>query len=102
MRKTTVADVMTRNPIAATEATSFKNLVELLDRARISAVPVVDQHNRVVGVVSEADLLRKHERTDLDLVGLRRTRDVERRAAGRTAGEVMSSPAMADRRGLPA
>lgn len=94
MRKTTVADVMTRNPIAVTEATSFKSLVELLDRAQISAVPVVDQHNRVIGVVSEADLLRKHECADLDLVGLRRARDIERRAAGLTAADLMSSPAM--------
>lgn len=74
MRKTTVADVMTRNPIAVMASTPFKDLV---------AVPVVDPHNRVIGVVSEADLLRKHECADLDLVGLSRPRAVERRAAAR-------------------
>lgn len=94
MRKLTVEDVMTRDPISVTEATTFKDLVELLDRAQISAVPVVDRHNRVVGVVSEADLLRKHECADLELVGLRRPQEVERRAAALTAGEVMTTPAM--------
>lgn len=93
MRKTTVADVMTRNPIAVTASTPFKELVQLLDRAQISAVPVVDQQNRVIGVVSEADLLRKHECTDLELVGLRRPPDIEPRAAARTAGELMTTPA---------
>lgn len=94
MRKTTVADVMTRNPIAVTASTPFKELVQLLDRAQISAVPVVDQQNRVIGVVSEADLLRKHECADLELVGLRRPPDIESRAAARTAGELMTAPAM--------
>ena len=94
MRRTTVADVMTRNPVAVTVSTTFKDLVQLLDQAQISGVPVVDERNRVIGVVSEADLLRKHECTDLDLVGLRRSPDVKRRAAGRTAGELMTAPAM--------
>lgn len=93
MRKITVADVMTRDPIAVTASTSFKDLVGLLDRVRISAVPVVDQYKQVIGVVSEADLLRKHECADLDLVGGHRSREVERRAAGLTAGDMMSAPA---------
>jgi len=55
----TVASVMTTKVIAATPSTPFHELVELLRRHRISALPVVDGHGRLAGIVSEADLLVK-------------------------------------------
>jgi CBS domain-containing protein len=52
-----VKDVMTKNVIAVKKDTKVSELIEILSKNRISGVPVVDEENRVVGIVSEADLL---------------------------------------------
>jgi CBS-domain-containing membrane protein len=56
---TTVSDVMTRQVIAAREDADFKEIVAVTQHGRVSALPVLDAENRVIGVVSEADLLAK-------------------------------------------
>ena len=53
-------DVMTVNVISVSENTPIHEVVGLLLRYRISAVPVVDSARKVIGIVSEGDLLR-HE-----------------------------------------
>ena len=57
MRHTTVADVMSTNVISARPQDSFAHLTTLLRAAAIRAVPVVDDHDTLLGVVSEADLM---------------------------------------------
>ncbi len=52
-----VADVMTFNVVAVRRDAEFKEIVEVMHRRRLSAFPVLDDHDNVVGVVSEADLL---------------------------------------------
>ncbi|MET9953783.1 CBS domain-containing protein [Streptomyces sp. NPDC006339] len=64
MRHRSVADLMTPTAVAVQPGTPFKEIARLLDEYGITAVPVVDEDNRPVGVVSEADLLRRH--TDKD------------------------------------
>ncbi|MET9675588.1 CBS domain-containing protein [Streptomyces sp. NPDC006482] len=64
MRHRSVADLMTPNAVAVQPGTSFKEIARLLDEYGITAVPVVDHENRPVGVVSEADLLRRHTAKD--------------------------------------
>src|SRR5262249_52859999 len=64
--KTSVADLMTTNVMSVGETASFKEMVELIEQYRISALPVVDGNGHVVGVVSEADLLLKEDRIDLE------------------------------------
>jgi CBS domain-containing protein len=60
-RPGTVADVMTTPAICVTPRARFKDIVKLLDRYGISAVPVVDEDRHVVGIVSEADLILKED-----------------------------------------
>jgi CBS domain-containing protein len=52
-----VKDVMTKNVIAVKKDTKVRELIEILTKNRISGIPVVDEENRVIGIVSEADLL---------------------------------------------
>ncbi|WP_055586613.1 CBS domain-containing protein [Peterkaempfera griseoplana] len=59
MHHRTVADVMTRSVVTAHPDTPFKELADLLDSNAVSAVPVVDSADHLVGLVSEADLLHK-------------------------------------------
>jgi CBS-domain-containing membrane protein len=58
----TVADVMTKDPVTIGPATSFKACANIMRIHELSAVPVVDRACRIVGIVSEADLLAKEAR----------------------------------------
>jgi CBS domain-containing protein len=53
----TAADIMQTNVVTVRSDASVQELAELLARKKISGVPVVDDENRVVGVVSEGDLV---------------------------------------------
>ncbi|MET7982930.1 CBS domain-containing protein [Streptomyces sp. NPDC005281] len=53
-----VGQVMTSEVVGACREMSFKDVARLLDRYRISGLPVVDDDDKVVGVISETDLLR--------------------------------------------
>jgi CBS domain-containing protein len=55
---TTIRDVMTTYVVAVRETAGYKDIVTVMGRSRVSAVPVLDTC-QVAGVVSEADLLRK-------------------------------------------
>lgn len=51
-------DIMTVNVVTVSEDTPVHEIVSLLLKYRISAVPVIDGTQKVVGIVSEGDLLR--------------------------------------------
>lgn len=92
-----VRDVMTREVISVPDTASLKQVVAELTNHRVAALPVVDSHRAVVGVVSESDLLagvaagvlgaphgHSHGRPHS---GLRQVR-------GTTARELMTTPAI--------
>lgn len=54
-------DVMTANVITVGPDTSVQDLAGLLSERGISGVPVVDAEERLVGIVSEGDLLHRAE-----------------------------------------
>jgi CBS-domain-containing membrane protein len=54
-----VKDVMTTRVVAVRKDATFKDIVALLTEHRVSAFPVLDEEEKVIGVVSEADLLSK-------------------------------------------
>lgn len=91
-----VSDVMTRNVVTVGREAAFQDLVRLMGRWRISAVPVLEGERRVIGVVSEADLLPKEEFRDSDPDRLtQRLRMADLAKAGAlTAEELMTSPAV--------
>ena len=90
----TVADVMTRNVLVVEPDTDFKTCVRRMQEHHVSALPVVGDDRKLVGIVSEADLLAKERRRGerRPLLGVRPEADGQ--AAGRTAGHVMTSPAI--------
>ncbi|MDQ0958091.1 CBS domain-containing protein [Streptomyces sp. B4I13] len=100
MRHRMVSDLMTTSVVRVRRDANFKEIAKLLAEYDITAVPVVDDDDRPVGVVSEADLLRK-EAAQLDPAGLLpalHPRPADRAKAGATtAAELMSSPAVTAR-----
>ena len=93
---TTVRDVMTSNVVSVPESAGYKDIVTLLHRNRVSAVPVLDRRGRVMGVVSEADLLAKQTAPPLPtgLVRLAWRLRERTKASAVTAAELMTSPAV--------
>ncbi|HEX5116901.1 MAG TPA: CBS domain-containing protein [Pseudonocardiaceae bacterium] len=61
MNHRTVGGMMTHEVVSVLPDTPFKQIATLLTDHHISAVPVTDVHHRVLGVVSEADLLRRFQ-----------------------------------------
>jgi len=54
-------DVMTTNVITVGPDTSVQEVAKMLSERSISGVPVVDAENRLVGILSEGDLLHRVE-----------------------------------------
>ncbi|MEU6096898.1 CBS domain-containing protein [Streptomyces sp. NPDC047079] len=96
-----VGDVMTRAVVAVGPDARLKDIVGLMDRWSVSALPVVEGGGRVVGVVSETDLLPKEEVRDgsPERYAEWRPSSGPAEAAAVTAGELMSSPAITVRAG---
>ncbi|MGW2637157.1 CBS domain-containing protein [Streptomyces sp. NPDC001348] len=92
----TVSDVMTHTVVAVGRDAPFKDIVQLMDEWKVSALPVLEGEGRVVGVVSEADLLPKEEfrDSDPDRFTQRRRLDDLAKAGALSAGELMSAPAV--------
>ena len=88
----TVKDVMTTEVVAVRQETTFKEMATVLRRYRVSALPVVDDAGRVLGVVSEADLLAKEALADPGPVAELVHRKDVRKAEGLIAGDLMTSP----------
>ena len=92
----TVKDAMTTSVVAVRKDASFKEMAAMLRSRRISAFPVVDDAGRVIGVVSEGDMLVKvavqADGSSL-LAALRHLREDDK-AAGITAGDLMTGPAV--------
>jgi CBS domain-containing protein len=58
-----VADVMTTDVVKVRPSLPLKDVAELLLSRGISGVPVVDAEGRLLGVVSETDILAKEQGT---------------------------------------
>jgi CBS domain-containing protein len=93
---TTVADVMSTKVIAVTRSAEFKEIARVLREFRVSACPVVNSSGRVIGVVSEADLLYKAADCDLPvgLIRLRWKLGEESKITAVTASQLMTTPAV--------
>ncbi|MET9395303.1 CBS domain-containing protein [Streptomyces sp. NPDC006624] len=57
MKPTQIGALMARDVVTAEYGTPFKEVVRLLGEHRISGLPVVDEDDKVIGVVSETDLM---------------------------------------------
>ncbi|MFD8413111.1 CBS domain-containing protein [Streptomyces sp. NPDC059650] len=88
MNRIKVADLMTDEVVSVAPGTAFKDVAKLLAQYDISGVPVLDEEDRVVGVVSQTDVLAQAAPDPLAS-----TPDGDP-ARPVTAGELMSAPAV--------
>lgn len=100
MKHNKIGSVMTQDVVRAEYGTPFKEVARMLADHRISGLPVVDEDDHVIGVVSEADLMTRqvlaaeprepgrHFRALLTMTARRQAV----KAKARTAGQLMSQP----------
>jgi CBS-domain-containing membrane protein len=98
MKELRVRDVMTTDVVTAGRDQSLKEIARLMYDQRVSGLPIVDQDGRLVGIVSEADLLRSEAmgpRTEPGSLFLEwllhptRLEEWERQSRGVQAGDIM-------------
>ena len=98
--RSTVADVMSHNPILVSPQTPLKEAIQILAEKRISGLPVIDDAGKLVGIISETDLMWQETGVTppayimiLDsVIYLQNPGTYERdlhKALGQTVGEVM-------------
>src|SRR5690242_4953179 len=95
---TAVKDVMTTRVIWVRKDATFREMAAALREYRVSAFPVVDDDRKVIGVVSEADMLNKEALIDEPgaISGILHRRD-QAKARGITAGDLMTTAVVAVR-----
>lgn len=101
MKHNKVGSVMTTEVVRAEYGTPFKEVARRLGEHRISGLPVVDEDDKVIGVISETDLMARQAETPDPFEPKKRSRlagltsKARRRAAkagARTAGQLMTAP----------
>ncbi len=63
---TTVADIMDRDPVTVQAGDGVDTVIRLLHDHHLPGLPVVDGEGRVVGIVTENDLLLYEEQEDVE------------------------------------
>ncbi|HTX27214.1 MAG TPA: CBS domain-containing protein [Streptosporangiaceae bacterium] len=95
----TVKDLMSTQIVAVRREATFKEMAATLRQYRVSGFPVVDDEGKVIGVVSEADLLAKEALADGQpgapgrIAGIVHRKDVKK-AVGVIAADLMTHPAV--------
>ena len=56
--KVKIKEIMTPNPVTVRQHDTVAHAAKIMNEKKISGLPVVDQANRVIGVLSRSDILR--------------------------------------------
>ncbi len=96
-----VSGLMTKDVVTVKRDTDLQEAARRLSGLRISGMPVVDDEDRVIGIISEADILSltglKREHTFKDIVRHILGEPLPRRKEGSRVGDVMSAPVITAR-----
>lgn len=99
-------DMMTKDVITVSPETSVRDVAALLVKHKISGIPVVDKDGKVLGIVSEGDVLRKRIApkapdtlsilgTMICYDGMKEYQEAFRKMGANTAVEIMTEPVIA-------
>jgi CBS domain-containing protein len=93
-----VRDVMTKNVLSISKYESIMNVANVLTEKNISGLPVVDKEKKVLGIVTQADILSmvgvSREHTFKDLLRYMLGERLPEKKMGDLAGDIMTSPAL--------
>jgi CBS domain-containing protein len=93
-----VQDVMTRDVISVSKYESIMHVANILSEKNISGLPVVDKENKVIGIITQADILSvvgmRKEHTFKDLLRHMLGEPLPERKIGDIVADIMASPAI--------
>ncbi len=94
-----VRDVMTKDIISIEKYDSIMRVANILSEKNISGLPVVDKEKKVLGIITQADILSMvgvgREHTFKDLLKYMLGEPLpEKRKMGDSVGDIMTSPAV--------
>jgi len=91
-----VQDVMHKDVISVLKFESIIHVAHILSEKNISGLPVVDKENKVIGMVTQADILSmvgiRREQTFKDLLKHILGEPLPERKTGDIVGDIMASP----------
>ncbi len=98
----TVADIMERDVVSVRRETGVQELAKLMHERRIGGAPVIDADGRLVGIVTDGDLIAEdadiHAPAQIDIFGaivylgsFHKYEERLRKAVGATVGDVMTT-----------
>lgn len=59
MEERTASDIMEKNFVTASPSTSVFSLVHMFVKNKVAAIPIVDEEEQLIGIITDADLLYK-------------------------------------------
>ena len=93
-----VKDVMTKGVISISKYESVMHVADILNEKNISGLPVVDKENRVLGIITQADILSlvgvSREHTFKDLLRYMLGEKLPEQRMGDHVGDIMTAPAI--------
>jgi len=93
-----VSDVMTKGVITTQKYENIMNVANILAERNISGLPVVDESKKVLGIVTQADILSmvgvRREHTFKDLLKHMLGEPLHERKVGDIVGDIMTNPAV--------
>jgi len=93
-----VQDVMTRDVISVVKYDSVVQVAHILSEKNISGLPVVNKENRVIGIITQADILSimgvRKGNTFKDLLKHMLGEPLPECKSGDIVGEIMAAPAL--------
>jgi CBS domain-containing protein len=93
-----VQDVMTKEIISVQKYESILHVADILAEKNISGLPVVDKGNRVIGIITQADILSvvgiRKEHTLKDLLKHMLGEPLPEKKIGDIVADIMASPAV--------
>ena len=93
-----IRDVMTKGVITVSKYERIMHVADILTEKNISGLPVVDKENKVVGIITQADILSmigvSRDHTFKDLLKYMLGEPLHERKIGDLVGDIMTSPAL--------
>ena len=63
--KTRVSEAMTSSPVTCRESESLNEALEKMSSYQVRRIPVVDENNRIVGIIAQADIATRIENPEV-------------------------------------
>ena len=73
INSTTIGDIMTVNPIVINQNKDIEETIDLINKNRISMIPVVEDDGRIIGICSRSDILKEILNERFVVIGRKKT-----------------------------